>query len=772
MKNSLKKRIGSYLLVGAFTLEAVFSMSGCAVKDAVQKTAQAGNGAESVSGAEGDAGADALRQQKDDRSVTEADLAKLKAKLEMLQSSYNDQNDMAREYLDMAKAASDIGTEERMQSEMLRCYEENTLLAAELKALVMGSLGADVPDSFASESAVDAALAEYGDYFADAVKESVLSEIASEEVRDVLKNGISGALDTYQSGGNLADVLDSAVESTIDGVIASVQQLPQKYAMDALDQVSGGLAGTAQTLLQGGSIQDALGQAGGIIGEITWILEYDASPGAFLQELSRSVRESSDEVAAFLEKDSLTSEDIGTMMYEYTQFGSSLDVLSANGGAVYFDWKPYYEKMEMAYQQYVRNEIMIEMLNEKTGESSMDTPQAAAELAKMQMPSVSEYGMQETGSLQEQVEALEDKIAEYEAAAEAFEKMKEAGSALLMPMEQYRAQVKQLDDDCAAIRDYSVQNFKAQYDTEGSEWVQGYNQFNFAVEKLAKYIPGGLFFSMMAAGTIDNNDQYYQNMVAMSDAISDACKMCVKDTKAAVEKLSMWLYFLDDLADESHDQKKQYQNQCILQKLYGDSGIQVSQYADEAREQLYILGAQMHFIYRLYKTVLTNGSQADEYEQQYTEIADVLSRTGGDDLSQQISPQRLAEYLCLVMDAGMNMIMGLDNVPAMEGRDNGFFRLYPNQTGGSGTMVDYCYLQNSLAFLAGGLQIYYADGEPFYAGGRYLYDGIVLNPGENTDGAVLREEALWMANLPKNMDYQKEFYEHGQRYSAAVGSWD
>ncbi len=70
------------------------------------------------------------------------------------------------------------------------------------------------------------------------------------------------------------------------------------------------------------------------------------------------------------------------------------------------------------------------------------------------------------------------------------------------------------------------------------------------------------------------------------------------------------------------------------------------------------------------------------------------------------------------------------------------------------------------------MSIYYADGEPFYVGGRYLYDDIVLNPGEDTDGAVLLEEARWMAYLPKSTSNQNEFYEHGQRYLAAIGKME
>lgn len=312
-----------------------------------------------------------------------------------------------------------LQAEELVQSETLRCYEENTLLAVELKTLVMGSLGADVPDSFEQESAVDASLSEYRDYFTDAVKDSILSEIASDNVRKVLENGMSGALNAYRFGGGLTDILDSATDSVVDGVAASIQDAPEQYALDVLDQTTGGLASVAVAFLQGESVQEALGGTGGLVGEITDILEYDATPEAFFRELSESVNESSQEVAEFLQKDSITSNDIGKMMYEYTQFGSSL----------------------------------------------------------------------------------------------------------LNPMEEYRNQIEQLDYDCNAVQNYAVRNFQVQYDMEGSEWIQGDNQFNYAVEKLAKYIPGGLFFSMMAAGAIDNNDQYYENMIQTSDAISEGRKI-------------------------------------------------------------------------------------------------------------------------------------------------------------------------------------------------------------------------------------------------------
>ena len=57
MKNRIKKRVCSYLLVGAVVLEVVFGLSGCTVGDSVKKMAQVGKRTEDIKKTEGDSGA-------------------------------------------------------------------------------------------------------------------------------------------------------------------------------------------------------------------------------------------------------------------------------------------------------------------------------------------------------------------------------------------------------------------------------------------------------------------------------------------------------------------------------------------------------------------------------------------------------------------------------------------------------------------------------------------------------------------------------------------
>lgn len=133
--------------------------------------------------------------------ISKTDLAKLKAKLEIQMSGYRQQREAAQRCQDTLKEITDLSLEELIQSEMLRCYQENTLLAVEMKTLVMGSIGVEVPDGFSSGGAVDAAIGEYKDLITDTVTDSILSEIANDDVREILRNGVSGSLEAFRSSG-------------------------------------------------------------------------------------------------------------------------------------------------------------------------------------------------------------------------------------------------------------------------------------------------------------------------------------------------------------------------------------------------------------------------------------------------------------------------------------------------------------------------------------------------------------------------------------------
>ena len=268
---------------------------------------------------------------------------------------------------------------------------------------------------------------------------------------------------------------------------------------------------------------------------------------------------------------------------------------------------------------------------------------------------------------------------------------------------------------------------------------------------------------------IDASDVYYKNMADMNESISDACLQCVTDARAAVEELEGRLYFLDSLVDESCDMSTKYQNLCILQSLYGDQAISLEEYRDAVCEQMYLLAAQMRFAYQLYRTILTDRSQAEVYGQQYEEIMKMIDPSGSGIYKERVSWERMAKYLLPIMKAGRQAIEKLGDAPAMDGRRMGFFRLYEWQTGDYNSEISYCMLDQSVVAMYGYVNIFYVEDEPFFVNGIYLYDGIALNPVQGTDAAVLTEEAKWMSGLPTSVSMQNEFYEHGKNYRAALG---
>lgn len=298
------------------------------------------------------------------KKITQLDIEKQETRLELLQTRLDEVQPQLVFYQSLPESLSDEDVHEIAQKRILQCYEENVVLAVEIKAVLMDSLGVSLPSGFSSNSAAD----DYVEYLKEDVVGGIVDQIASEPVQDAVKNGIDGAIEAYEAEGSLGAALSGAVNSVADGVIAQIQDAPYELAKGILDETTMGLFSVAEGLANSDSPEDFLKnmadeKTGGLIGSIGSIVNYEDSPTTYFQSLSRSASVSAAELKGFLEMEKVNSDDIANMMYRYSQFGETLSDVKT------YDWKGYYDSMEVLYGQFVRNEIMIEILS---GEASYE----------------------------------------------------------------------------------------------------------------------------------------------------------------------------------------------------------------------------------------------------------------------------------------------------------------------------------------------------------------------------------------------------------------
>lgn len=289
----------------------------------------------------------------------ESDIEKKKIRLKMVEDALRQGEDYLQFLSSLPPEMSYDAVYELAQRRVLQCYEENVTLAVEIKALLMESLNVPMPSEFANRSATD----DYMDYLKDDIVGGIIDQIASDQVKSIIELGSTALTGAANADGSAGDRLNDAIDFVIDGVAAKTQEAPYEMAENILDETTGGLYNLAKGLTASGSVQDYLlneanRKTGGLIGTIDDIIDYDDSFIPYFQALSRNASESAEGLKWFLQMEKVKSGDIADMLYQYSQFGDTLQKVKAS-----YDWKTYYDSMEVLYSRFVHNEVMIEMLN-------------------------------------------------------------------------------------------------------------------------------------------------------------------------------------------------------------------------------------------------------------------------------------------------------------------------------------------------------------------------------------------------------------------------
>lgn len=682
--------------------------------------------------------------ESEEPQIQQSDIDRVRDKIEMLRKSNAELEAEAAVYQKYVNGLTKEEIERLVQEKILQCYEENMVLALEVKAFTMESFGVSVPTGFSSE---DDAWEDYKSYMKDELIEGILSQFAPDSVTGILKDGVNGALDAYVEQGTLSDALTGALESVQDGVAAIIQDDPLQTAMNILDETTGGIFSTYDN-----------------------ITDYDQTPKALLQSLADNAGKSSEKIKNYLSKESMTSKDIANLMYQYAQYGNTMENLRYYAGGGTFSWQDNYRKMEILYGRFLYNETCIQMLS--TGgvsdiagqENAVETPQVEnAEMfhSQNQMPG-------EVRGDSEQAVLYRELLAEEmqeQAANERLLTEIESYKKELYLAQGYREQVEQVSTQYEKIREYSVMDFKAQYDEAGTNKIQENNKMNNAVGEIAKYTPFRWTVNMFTAMNISDNDWYYNGIARINQNFETAYQQTAVDTRDAVNTLKAKLEVYADLAKQTYQIEEDFTNQYLLGYILNGREIDLSAEWEIVERQLYILSSQVQLVADIYRTLLLPSDAKTRYVDgmtaQYNEIMEIIDPEGTGEAASKVTDEELMFYLKDMIDAAKSSFAMMESYRAIPlGNVNSNYsyfsqgKVYVYKVNG---FVSHVTIGGN--YSSGSLDLYYAAGVPIYVEGYYCYHGRVLNPKETTDTAALIEEAEWMKGALNNRsEFEKIHY--------------
>lgn len=681
---------------------------------------------------------DVVAPKDDKEDVSEAELKKLEVKYDALLSYDED----AMDRFNHADSITKEDMEKMVQETIIKCQEENIAIALEEKALLMGAIGVNVPDNFAINTQ---GWDEYTVYLQDTITDGLFAQIGGDDT----KAAFDMAVDAYGwieeeaefANGDITIMIDDAIQTGIDGAIATLNQKAYDMALKSLDEITGGLAGVAVGLAQAGSVEEYLeGEAdkklGGLIGTYKEVMDYDTTPYAFYSGVSNNVNACSQKMQKFLEKDTVKDTDIEDMMYYYSQFGTQLNTISS------YEWKPTYSKMEMLYKQFVSNTVMLNKLGqidfEKGYEIFADLEGASdTETQQHERIELSDDPATRYAQLNEEIEKLEAEYNNY------LEKNREWRTENEKYIDQFGEVRKKTDD----IVRFTVDTFKAEYNMSAVGTAQDRSKLNYAIEKFSKYTPWGVSIGLLAAMATEDGNKLYEVMARSSKQYTKGMEIATTNLHNSMEQLNGELEFYASMMPYGH-YTDDYNKTIMLNFIQQGEPISVDDTLEDVYKDLYCYYSTLSVLKSIYNL---SGTSTSNISGQMTKLEDIINKSdySMDEISQLVSDEELAECLVPMLAAATNIMQDMTNN-----------RIYIDSVHG---MYKYSYLGkiHRVQFSDGSCYIF-PDLKPgfFFLGGRFIgYNDKYFYKGRymGKDASFDPQEIVSMAEDVKN-EYDDGFH--------------
>lgn len=714
--------------------------------------------------------------------LTEMDVKKLELKLETVRGScehYSIRKQYYQGILDYDSQS--VNYDELIQQRLLKCYQENTMLALEMKTLLVASLGVEVPNNpEQQEGMTEKWLVDLRQNILD----TTMNSVASPEVIEYVKGGFAIAKDAYDNNATLEGMLDDVKNSVVEGVYASIEQSFYDNAKESLSEVTGGLSDLAIDLAQSGSVEEFVenkvnGKTGNILGTIEDVSNFDTTTAVYVQSLSDSASSASANMLLFLEKDKITSSEIMEVMYQYSQFGNTMNLLNEHGVTTNFDWQENYNKMNAIYDQFVCNEIMITKLEErrnqpetnwenKENETQEEVQNVDVGIDEDESKDVELEKYQEVlasanpdGEYYSQYEELVLELSQCQEEVNQYYEIKQKANERFGTLPDFHEQISNLKDACSDLLNYKTKNFTVEYDQQAAQWIEDNNKVNYAIGKFAKYTPWSVSLGLLTAMTIDSNSAYFNIIVEANDRISEAYQPALRDINDSLENLHGILHYYDEMSSYGNNIQEQYENFVLLNYIQQGQDIDISPYVYDVYKNLYVYATEMQVAGDLYSTI-SSSSNGSTYYNQSNEAMDIVEKGGyKEQIESELTKEDLSNLLG-IYQAGIKAIKGLETVSQMENRRIHYIDLHDISRGSrvyrcvlNGYVVNVCNDPNRSKIH---LQTFFLKNRPFYINGTYIHNNIVLlSEKEDADGTVLQEEATWIL---QNFSDSDEWFEH------------